>query len=187
VSTKQQRTGAAKASLPKAGAAKAGAAKVGQQGSGYLEPPKSLLMGVRLMYAAAALTALGLVIQVILTATESMATLRSQYPHATLAQLHHTPGVLIVSAVFSGVIEIGLWLFMARANRAGLPWARYLASALFAISTIILATTLTGSSGLLAKLSTGLLWLIGAGAVYFLWQRDSTAFYKAPAASAPSG
>jgi hypothetical protein len=144
-------------------------------------------MAVRLMYGAAALTALGLIIQVTLIATESMATLRSQYPHATITELRHTPGVLITSAVFSGVIEIGLWLFMARANRAGLSWARYVASGLFAVSTIILAITLTGTSGLLLKLSTAVLWLIGAGAVYFMWQRDSTAFYKAPAASASSG
>jgi hypothetical protein len=178
VSTKQQRTSPARAGQK---------AAQGGQGSGYLERPRSLLTAVRLMYAAAALTALGLVIQVILTATESMATLRSQYPHATVSQLHHTPGVLITSAVFSGVIEIGLWLFMARANRAGLSWARYVASGLFAVSTIILAVTLTSTSGLLLKSSTGVLWLIGAGAVYFLWQRDSTAFYKAPAASAPSG
>lgn len=180
MSTKQQRTSPARARQPKAAP--------GGPGSGYLEPPSSLLMAVRLMYGAAALTALGLVVQVILTATESMATLRSHYPHATLTELHHTPGVLITSAVFSGVIEIGLWLFMARANRAGLTWARYVASGLFAVSTIILAITVSSSSsGLLLRISTGVLWLIGAGAVYFLWQRESTAFYKAPAASAPSG
>jgi hypothetical protein len=31
-----------------------------------------------------------------------------------------------------------------------------------------------------------LIWLVGLGATYFLWQRDSTAYFNAPAAS-PSG
>src|SRR5258708_36209111 len=87
------------------------------------EPPRSVMIAVRLMYAGAALTAIGLVMSVVAVATGENA-LRASHKHATPAQLHATQSFLIAVSVISGLIEIGAWLLIARANRSGLKWAR---------------------------------------------------------------
>ena len=80
--------------------------------------PRSVMIAVRLMYAGAALTAIGMVMSVVAVATGENA-LRASHKHATLAQLHATQSFLITVAVISGLVEIGAWLLMARANRSG--------------------------------------------------------------------
>jgi hypothetical protein len=140
------------------------------------EPPRSVMVAVRIMYAGAALTAIGLVISVIAVATGEKA-LRASHKHATLAQLHATQRLLITLAIVSGLIEIGAWLFMARANRNGLKWARIVASVLFALGTWNLISHIIGAATITNLAYTALMWLVGAGAVFFLWQKDSGAYF----------
>jgi hypothetical protein len=134
------------------------------------------MVAVRIMYAGAALTAIGLVISVIAVATGEKA-LRASHKHATLAQLHATQRLLITLAIVSGLIEIGAWLFMARANRNGLKWARIVASVLFALGTWNLISHIIGAATITNLAYTALMWLVGAGAVFFLWQKDSGAYF----------
>lgn len=140
------------------------------------DPPRSVMLAVRIMYAGAALTAIGLVISVVAVATGEKA-LRASHKHATLAQLHATQSFLITVAIVSGLIEIGAWLFMARANRGGLRWARIAASVLFALSTWNLISHIIGAATVTNLAFTALMWLVGAGAVFFLWQKDSSAYF----------
>lgn len=141
------------------------------------DPPGPVLLAVRLMYAGAALTAVGALVDVIAVVAGGTAALRATHKHATLAQLHATQGALITSVLFSGLIEAGLWLFMARANRAGLKWARLIAGALFGISTVLLATSILGGSALTLVAFTALTWLVGLGATIFLWQKESSSYF----------
>jgi len=147
-----------------------------------IEPPRSLSLAVRLMYAGAALTAIGTLADVIVVVAGGTKALRAGHQHATAAQLHASLGVLITSVLFSGVIETVLWLFMARANRAGLPWARIAASVLLGINTILVVTTVLHGGAVTLAAFSGLTWLVGAGAVWYLWQRESSAYFAAPAA-----
>ncbi|HEX9553120.1 MAG TPA: hypothetical protein VF983_07940 [Streptosporangiaceae bacterium] len=140
------------------------------------EPPRSVMIAVRLMYAGAALTAIGLVIGVIGVATGEEA-LRASHRHATLAQLHATQSFLIAVSVISGVIEIGAWLLMARANRSGLKWARIAATVLFALGTWNLISHIIGTATVTNLAYTALMWLVGLGAVFFLWRKDSSAYF----------
>ena len=149
-----------------------------------LEPPRSLSLAVRLMYAGAALTVIGTAADVIVIAVGGTKALRTGHQHATAAQLHASLGVLITSVLFSGVIEAVLWLFMARANRAGLTWARIAASVLLGINTILLVTTVLHGGAVTLALFSGLTWLVGVGAIWYLWQRDSSVYFAAPAAPA---
>src|SRR5258706_14003083 len=95
------------------------------------EPPRSVMVAVRLMYAGAALTAIGLGISVVGVATGEEA-LRASHRHATLAQLHAPQTFLIATSVISGLSEIGAWLLIARSNRSGLKLARVGAARPFA-------------------------------------------------------
>src|SRR5258706_1581228 len=139
------------------------------------EPPRSVMVAVRLMYAGAALTAIGLVISVVGVATGEEA-LRASHRHATLAQLHATQSFLIATSVISGLIEIGAWLLMARANRSGLKWARIVASVLFALGTWNLISHIIGTATVTNLAYMALMWLVGLGAVVFLWRQDSSAY-----------
>ncbi len=141
------------------------------------EPPRPVVLAVRMMYAGAAVTAIGMVLTVVAVVT-GVKTLRAHHPHATVAQLHATQNVLITVAVVSGLLKIGAWLLMARANRGGLKWARWIATALFALETWNLIARI-GSSGTATNLVyTAVSWLAGAGAVFFLWQRESSAYFS---------
>jgi hypothetical protein len=105
------------------------------------EPPKSVVIAVRLMYAGAAVTAMGVLLSVIAVAT-------------------------------------GAWLFMARANRGGLTWARIIATVLFALGTWNLVSHLIGKATPTNLAYTALVWVAGLGAVFFLWHKDSSAYFN---------
>lgn len=141
------------------------------------DPPRSVVMAVRLMYAGAAITAIGVVISIIAVLT-GQDSLRASHPNATVAQLHATQNALIAVAVISGLLEIGAWIFMARLNRAGLKWARIVATVLLGLGTLNLILRLTSGGGVSNLLYTVLTWLAGAGAVYFLWQRESNDYFN---------
>ncbi|HEX7994575.1 MAG TPA: hypothetical protein VF506_11685 [Streptosporangiaceae bacterium] len=140
------------------------------------DPPRSVVMAVRLMYAGAAITAIGVVISIIAVLT-GQDSLRASHPNATVAQLHATQNALIAVAVISGLLEIGAWIFMARLNRAGLKWARIVATVLLGLGTLNLILRLTSGGGVSNLLYTVVTWLAGAGAVYFLWQRESNDYF----------
>lgn len=150
-----------------------------------LSAPRSLTQAVRLMYAGAGLTVLGTAADVIAVLTGGTSALRAHHPHATSAQLHATQGALITSVVVSGLLETGIWIFMARANRAGLSWARIIASVLCAISTALLVITMLGSGAITLKMFAVASWVVGAGAIVLLWRPETTAYFRAPVA--PSG
>ena len=86
-------------------------------------------------------------------------------------------GVLIVG----GVIGVALWLWMAYSCKAGKGWARIVSTVLFAIDTLnVLAGASVISSAGAPRIYSILVWLIGLGAIIFLWQRSSTEYFKAP-------
>jgi uncharacterized BrkB/YihY/UPF0761 family membrane protein len=174
VTAKEQPMNKPKAPAPRA---KTPAVPASQVPAERPQPPRSVLTAVRLMYAGAVLTAVGLVISVIAVAADSKS-LRASHPHATAAQLHATQNFLITIAVVSGIVEIGAWLFMARANRGGLKWARIAASALFALSTWSFVSHLFGAITIGNIGYSALMWLVGLAAVFFLWQKDSSAYFS---------
>jgi len=140
------------------------------------EPPRPVILAMRLMYAGAAITAIGVVISIIAVLT-GQDSLRASHPGATIAQLHATQNALVAVAVVTGLIEIGAWIFMARVNRAGLKWARIAGTVLFGLATLNLIFRLTGSGAVTNLAYTAATWLAGAVAVFFLWQRESNAYF----------
>ena len=88
--------------------------------------------------------------------------------------------------VLLSLIEIALWLGIARACRNGRSWARVAGTVLFGVHTVgFLGVLVNAHPGIgLTKVLTTLSWLIACGAVVFLWQRPSSMFFRA---AAPGG
>ncbi len=132
--------------------------------------PSSMVTAVRLMYAGAAY-ALIYAIGVVMVAN----TIIRNYPYTRTS----LGGVVFLTVLLS-VIEIALWLGIARACKNRRNWARVTGTVLFGIHTLG-ALAVLGRSGLgLTKVLTGIGWLIACGAVIFLWQSPSSAFFRTP-------
>jgi Protein kinase domain len=153
---------------------------------GYREPPglrarlgaapPSVLTAVKLMYAGAAfavLQAVGLV-----AAITTIVSVR--YNEVGYGPVRSALPGAVGLVVLASAAEIALWLWMASACKTGKNWARVTSTVLFGIYTLSLPNGLThpylGTS--LTRLASMGGWLIAAGAVAFLWQRQSSGYFR---------
>jgi hypothetical protein len=142
--------------------------------------PKSIQNAVKLMYAGAALSALGFIVGLFSINALKSALVKANSTATkplTGAQLHTAENVGIATIIFIGIVGIVLWLWMARANGAGKSWARIVAAVFFALSTLSLLRTVLGPNAIESRIFGILGWLVGLGATIFLWQRDSSEFF----------
>lgn len=147
-------------------------------------PPPSVVMAVRLMYAGAVVSALSLIVG-LATVSSLRSALHKSDPSLTTAQLHNLQTVVIVGSVVIGLISIGLWVWMALMNRAGKAWARIVATVLFGLDTLFLLLGLARAGAAAGTLVSILTWLMGLGAVIFLWRRDASEYFTAQSAPRP--
>ena len=152
-------------------------------GPEYSEPPASVVMAVRLMYAGAVVSALSLIVG-LATVGSLRDSLHKAQPKLTPTQLHDLQTVVVVGSVFIGVISIGLWVWLALMSKAGKPWARIVATVLFGLDTLFLLLGVARAGAAAGTLVSILTWAIGLGAVIYLWRRDATAYFNPQAAQA---
>ena len=84
-----------------------------------------------------------------------------------------------------------VWVLMARMNRAGREWARWIASALAAISTLDTFRTVDSLKGgqtltvidIVVIAGTVITWVIGVLAVAMLWRSESSEYFRARGAA----
>jgi hypothetical protein len=143
------------------------------------EPPSSVKTAVKLMYAGAVINALSLIIS-LATVGSLKSTLHKAAPSLTPSQLHSYEVFFVTITVVSGVIGIGLWVWMARANQAGKSWARITGTVFFGIYTLLLLLGIARAGAAASTLVSILTWLIGLGTVILLWRRESSAYFSAP-------
>jgi hypothetical protein len=146
------------------------------------QPPPSVVMAVRLMYAGAVVSAVSLVVGLATVGSLRTALHKSQ-PTLTPTQLHDLQTVVVVGSIVIGLISIGLWMWMALTNKAGKSWARIVATVLFGLDTLFLLLGLARAGAAASSLVSILIWLIGLGAVVLLWRKDSTEYITAQSAS----
>jgi len=139
--------------------------------------PPSVLNAVKLMYAGAALSAVSLIISLADIGGTKDAISKAR-PSLTATQVNQLNTFIITLAIISGVLGIALWLWMARANGQGRNWARILSTVLFGLATLDLFGVLSQPKTVLGLIFPLLTWLIGGGAVFFLWRRESSEFFK---------
>jgi hypothetical protein len=155
--------------------------------------PAPVLMAVKLMYVGAGLSALVIVYALVTIGSLKSAILKA-HPLYTTSQLNTAQTSAVVVAAVGGLITIGLWIWMARANGAGHKWARIVATVLFAINTLdLLITTVHSKAVTVVEAHAGIqltfgavIWLAGLGAFILLWRGESSQ-YIAAASGQPAG
>ena len=141
------------------------------------EPPPSVVMAVRLMYAGAVVSALSLIVG-LATVGSLRDSLHKAQPKLTPTQLHDLQTIVVVGSIFIGLVSIGLWIWMALMNKAGKSWARIVATVLFGLDTLFLLLGVARSGAAAGTLVSILTWLIGLGAVIYLWRKDASAYFN---------
>jgi hypothetical protein len=138
--------------------------------------PNSVQTAVKLMYAGAALSLIELVVSLVTIASLKSAILK-KYPNYSSTQVHSAEVAIVAGVVIEAVIAIGLWLWMARASRAGRNYARITGTVLFAVYTLFLLLDLRRPSVGIGLVFAVLVWLAGLGAVIMLWRRESSEYF----------
>jgi hypothetical protein len=141
------------------------------------EPPAPVLTAVKLMYAGAAVSAIGLITS-LLTIGSIKTAIRKKDTTLTAAQLHTAENVTVAVAVIIALIGIGLWIWMAQVNKAGKNWARITSTVFFGLDTVGLLISFAQPGAAASRLITIVLWLIGLSAIIMLWRKESSAYFK---------
>jgi hypothetical protein len=141
--------------------------------------PNSVQTAVRLMYVGAALSVIELIVG-LATISSVKTAIKKAYPHYTATQVHSLEVASIVIGVLVGLISVGLWLWMARANAAGRNYARITGTVFFGLSTLFLLLSLRSPHAGLGLIFNVLVWLAGLGAVIMLWRSESAPWFSQP-------
>lgn len=153
-----------------------------------VEKPKSIALAVKLMFVGAALAALGVVIGLVTTGSDSTRdsirdTLRDNNVDASESAIDSAVTIGMISTVVVGVIGVVLWLLMAKFNGDGKKWARIVATVLGALSVLstLLSFTQPATGALTIVLNLVSL-LLAIGILVLLWKPESTRYYQAQSA-----
>jgi len=147
--------------------------------SGPRVPPPSVQTAVKLMYAGAALSAVSLVVG-LASLSSVRHSLEVAEPTASAAAINAGVDAITAIVLVVGLIGLGLWLWMARANRAGKSWARITGTVFWGLDTLSLLASISEHGAAATDLLGILVWLVGLAAVVFLWRRESSAYFSTP-------
>jgi len=161
----------------------------GQAGAPAKPPiPQTVQNAFYLMLAGAALEVVAVIVGLAST-SKFRDSVRTNNPSFTSTQVdnavHAGEAILVVAAL----IEIGLWIWMAFANRAGKNWARITGTVFFGLSCLGLLVTLAASGGSSVSsasasgvgVAVGVVsWIVGLLTVILLWVKASGPYFKPP-------
>jgi MFS superfamily sulfate permease-like transporter len=154
---------------------------VSSQPRPQLRRPTAALRAAVALMLAGAVASLGAAIAAAATKDALRLALARSPAHPAGSTLTTTANAMTVMAAVLGVISVGLWLLLARGCWRGSQWARITGTVLFGLDTLGL---LIGPLGLhapgssLPKVFSSVVWLIGAGTVALLWQKNCTGFFR---------
>ena len=139
--------------------------------------PPSVIRAVRVMYVGAALSLVGIVVN-LLTFTSLRSAIHNANRTLTATQINSAEHVAVGISIAGGLIGAALWLWMAQSCRAGKSWARIVSTVLFGIDTIsVIASFARVTTGGAGRIFSIVVWLVGLAAIILLWQRDSSAYF----------
>ena len=140
--------------------------------------PTSVVTAAWLMYAGAAASLLGMLIDV-----SVIGQLKTDYlnhhPYVNPASANGAAAAGDVVTIIGSLICIGLWLWLAAACKRGHGWARIVGTVLFGINTLGYIVTLARPGIPAIKSVHLLIWLIGLVTVIQLFRRQSSEFFAA--------
>jgi hypothetical protein len=143
--------------------------------------PPQVSNAIKAMYAGAAATIVGIVIE-ILTVNATKTAIEKHSPNLSASQVNSTQHVLIIGAIIGGLIALAAWIVIARACQNGNNWARITGTVFFALATVDTLVSAVSPVATPVKAWWPVIWLAGLTAVIFLWQRPSTSFFKGTSA-----
>ncbi len=85
----------------------------------------------------------------------------------------------LVMSVVIGLIGTALWLVTAWLAGRGKGWARIMATVLFVLYVLSFLVNLTQPQPMLSTIVAVVMLIVGAVALFFLWQKPSTAWFQA--------
>jgi hypothetical protein len=141
--------------------------------------PPSVRNAVRLMYAGAAASLVGVIIG--LATGVSKSAIHNAAPKLTPSQVNSAANVALVSVIVGGLIGVALWFVIARLCARGSNAARITGTVFFGIDTLSFLIGMTRPGVATVKIYPLVVWLIGLGAVIYLWRRDSSNFFSTDA------
>jgi len=140
--------------------------------------PPSVVRAVQVMYAGAAASLIGIIINMT-TLSSTKSEIIKQHPSWTATQVTNAQHVAIGLFIVGGLLGAALWFWIAQMSKAGRNWARIVGTVLFAIDTIsVFAGAATVPGGGATRIYSILVWLIGLAAVILLWQRASSDYFR---------
>jgi hypothetical protein len=139
--------------------------------------PQSVVRAVQVMYAGAAVSLIGMIINLATLSSVKSEIIR-QRPTWTTAQVNNALHAVIGLSVVEGLLGVALWIWMAQTCRAGKTWARIVSTVLFAIDTLSLVAGAAVPGGGTSRIYGIVIWLIGLAAIVLLWQRSSSDYFR---------
>ena len=140
--------------------------------------PPSVVRAVQVMYAGAAASLIGIIVDMT-TLSSTRAEIIRRNPSLTATQVSNAEHVAIGLFIVSGLLGAALWFWIAQMSKAGRNWARIVGTVLFGIDTIsVFAGAAAGPGGGATRIYSILIWLIGLAAVILLWQRASSQYFR---------
>lgn len=144
-----------------------------------LEQPSTIRTAVRLMWVGAALSLLG-ALTIFFVTDQIRDEVRTSEPSLTSSEVDSAVAVLVTFTVISGLVTVGLWLWMAIANGKGKNWARVVATVLGALNVLFTLASL----GLDTANGPGLAFSFASVALavvvlVLLYRPESSRFYEA--------
>jgi hypothetical protein len=147
--------------------------------------PRPVVNAVRVMYAGAAASLIGIIIDfTTLSATKSA--IEKRYPSWSSTRVTSAEHIAIAEFIVAGLIGAALWIFVAQVCQAGKNWGRIVATVLFGIDTLFQLLGAAVTSGGAARIYSILIWIIGLAAIVLLWQRPSTEYFRSMRSSGPA-
>jgi hypothetical protein len=142
-------------------------------------PPSSIMTAVKLMYAGAALAAIGFLTS-LLTQDSVREQALERAPDLTESEVDAIVAFAIAFAVVVGLIGVLLWVWMAETNRRGKSWARVVATVLGALNVLLtLFGLFTGQYAGIVLVFNLISAVLAAVILYLLYRPDSNAYYEA--------
>lgn len=155
--------------------------------------PRTVRGAFYCMLGGAALTVIGagLIVSEVGTIRSS---LQADQPADSPVSINTLVDITVVVACVVGVIGLGLWVWMAFANKAGKNWARILGTVLFGVNTLSLlggkagvyaysnngssTSSFSGSQTVLGQIVGWLTFAAGLAAIVLLWHKASGRYFK---------
>ena len=142
------------------------------------QAPNSVQTAVRLMYAGAGISAISFILGLV-TIGSVRHTLEKQNPTYSASKISSLVNAEIAIVIVAGVIGVGLWLWMAWANKRGKNWARITGTVFFGLYTLDLILVAARSASGVSTVFAIVTWLVGLGATIMLWRRESSSYFHA--------